>query len=528
MVNTNTSKSAQISSTQTSPELKPVVWGSTDVGREREGNEDSIYPQSDGHGLKYSPKAETVNRKGYLLIVADGIGGAQAGSEASQWAIRRAVENYYELPGVNIGEDLRAAIIHANASLHQYMQSTNTPDAGCTMSAAIIHNNMLYVANVGDSRVYLIRNGQLYQLTRDHTLTQQKIDQGLIDPAMADSDASRSVLTRSLGALPNVQVDLFSPTPLEPGDQVMLCSDGLYDMVDNEEIARLTQNGTPAKIAKRLITSANRRGGLDNISVIIARIPGKPVKAIAPSPESSNKFSALVGSLAVWQRITVLVLALLTIVVFGLMGWTLGKSLIDRNDKVDISITITTTLTVEVNPPADTVPTSTLTPTPQSESSNKATSTIQPTSQNTTPTQQPTITQKAPPAGVGDRDGDTIPDSTDACPTEVGPVEFNGCPDSDGDGIPDPEDECPTEGLATKPEDRQKPLINGCLDTDQDGFLNFLDVCPSIWAPAGTDGCPIADGGNSGGGEECTGEKPVCEGTLVCSEGTWKCLVVNE
>lgn len=525
MANTNTSKSAINQTPQPSMEQKPTVWGGTDVGREREGNEDSIFPQSDGHGLKYTPKEDTLTRKGYLLVVADGIGGAQAGSEASQWAIRRAVENYYELPGINLGEDLRTAIAHANASLHQYMQSTNTPDAGCTMSASIIHNNLLYVANVGDSRVYLIRNGQIYQLTRDHTLTQQKIDQGIIDPAIADSDASRSVLTRSLGALPNVQVDLFSPTPLEPGDQVLLCSDGLYDMVENEEIARLAQGATPKKAVQRLIKTANRRGGLDNVSVIIARMAGKSITSTAPAPKTGNKLRALVGNLAVWQRITVLVLALLTFVVCGLIGWTMGKSMLTRTDALDSNLTITTTALVTVeDSPADTI----LTATPQGESAVKTTSTPQPTIQNTTSTPEPTITLKAPSAPGSDSDGDHVLGSNDACPNDAGPAEFDGCPDSDGDGVPDPDDECPTEGLASKAEDRNKPFIRGCLDTDQDGFPNISDVCPSTWAAADTDGCPVADGGNSGGGEECTGDQPACEGTIVCTNGEWKCLVVNE
>ena len=391
---------------------------------------------------------------------------------------------------MNLGEDLRAAIVHANASLYQYMQSTDTPDAGCTLSAAIIHNNILYVANVGDSRVYLIRNRQLYQLTRDHTLTQQKIDQGLIEPEMANADASRSVLTRSLGALPTVQVDLFSPMSLEPGDQVLLCSDGLFDMVINEEIARLAQRGTPKKAVQRLIKIANRQGGLDNISVIIARLPGKSTIASTQSSNSKTKLSALLSSLAVWQRLTITMLALLTVVICGLMGWTVGKSIINKPDALGADPTITITPTVVENTPVNAAPTATLTQTPQSAAPEKVTSTPQATTQITTTTQELTPTSQPPVVVNNDRDGDQVPDSTDTCPDQIGSAEFDGCPDSDNDGIPDPDDDCPTEGLASKPEDREKPLIHGCLDTDQDGFPNSSDVCPEIWAGTETNGCP--------------------------------------
>ncbi len=489
MTQANPQESAGSHIRQLTPDQKPVIWGGTNVGREREGNEDAIFPQSDGHGLKYRPNEETLTRKGYLLVVADGIGGAQAGSEASQWAIRRVVENYYELPGGDLGEDLRTAIAHANSSLNQYMASTNTPDAGCTMSASVIHNNHLYVANVGDSRVYLIRQGQIYQLTRDHTLTQQKIDQGLIDPAMADSDASRSVLTRSLGASQTVQVDLFSPTSLQPGDRVLLCSDGLYDMVENEQIAYLAQGGAPQKVVQRLIKTANRQGGLDNISVIIAQIPGRA----SPSTGGDNKFRVLISKLAVWQRVTVLLLALLTFIVCGLIGWTLSQSVLSRNKDQDPGQAVTATVTMVEKQTAE----ATSTATPQIQPTMKATSTAQPT-QDIASTPEPTMTLQAAISSGGDRDNDQVLDIKDACPDVAGLAAFDGCPDSDGDGVPDPDDECPTEGLASKAEDQDKPFIRGCLDTDQDGFPNTSDACPSTWAAANTDGCPVAEEGESG------------------------------
>ena len=257
----------------TAPPLDIQVWGATDVGREREGNEDSIFPNSAGETI-YTPKPETLERNGHLMIVADGVGGAQAGSEASQWAIRRAVEFYYEQPGRDIGEELRNAVTHANNSLTQYLQSTGVRESGCTMSAAVIHNNMLYVANVGDSRVYHLRDGQMYQITVDHTLTQQKIKLGHIRPEDAEMDPDRNVLTRSLGSMMAVPVDLFTPIPLEPGDRVLVCSDGLTDMLSNDEIRKIALSGSPKRATQKLIAAANRNGGLDNISVVLAQTGG--------------------------------------------------------------------------------------------------------------------------------------------------------------------------------------------------------------------------------------------------------------
>jgi len=271
------------------------VWGATDKGRQREGNEDTIYPSAD----MFTPNEQSVARRGRLLIVADGVGGAKAGAEASRWAVRVAVERYYDLTGPSLGNDLRTAIEMANASLYQYLQSTGVHNAGCTMAAALIHNNLLYVANVGDSRVYLIRNGQITQLTRDHTLVQQKLDQGLIRPEQAALDPDSNVLTRSLGSSPTVRVDLFDPLPLVAGDVVLVCSDGLTDMVAAEQIPSLVGNAPLTKAARRLIDAANRQGGVDNISVVLARVGGRPAAArvaARPAPaRPAKKTPLLVG-----------------------------------------------------------------------------------------------------------------------------------------------------------------------------------------------------------------------------------------
>jgi protein phosphatase len=251
------------------------IWGATNKGCVREGNEDAVYPHSGAGTFAWQPGPEQLAQRGQLLIVADGVGGARAGREASHWAIRVAAERYYDLPGPSLWKNLCTAIESANFSLYRYLQEVSTPGASSTMVAAVIHGDVLRVTNVGDSRAYLLQDGQITQLTRDHTLTQRKIDQRLIRPEQAELDSDRSVLTRSLGIAPTVQVDLSPSLQLISGDVVLLCSDGLTDMLSDAEITRLVDGNTPKRAVQRLISTANERGGFDNISVVVARFGEK-------------------------------------------------------------------------------------------------------------------------------------------------------------------------------------------------------------------------------------------------------------
>ncbi len=223
--------------------------------------------------------------------MADGVGGAQAGSEASRWVRRVVVERYYDSPDPNPASALHSVIVQANAALYQYLQSTGIQEAGSTVVAAVIHQNVLYVAHVGDSRAYLFRNGQVRRLTQDHTLTQLKLLRGLITLEQAAMDPDQGVLVRSMGAAPTVEVDVAQPVSLASGDVVLLCSDGLSDVVGDEEMADVVhRHPDPQRAARELVKLANRRGGPDNISIAIARVGGKgatvpsaaPRKAAAP------------------------------------------------------------------------------------------------------------------------------------------------------------------------------------------------------------------------------------------------------
>ena len=386
-----------------------AVWGATDKGRQREGNEDAVYPHSGSDTFPFEPGQGHLTQKGQLLVIADGVGGARAGSEASRWAIRVAVERYYDLPGPDLGADLRTSIEKANASLYQYLQSTGVREAGCTMAAAVIHGRILHVANVGDSRVYLLRNGQITQLTRDHTLTQQKIDHGLIRPEQAKMDPDSNVLTRSLGARQAVQVDLFPPLQLAPGDVVLLCSDGLTDMLDDAKVARLVGNSSPKRAAQRLIAAANKRGGFDNISVTIARVGGG-------QPQAGGGLLKNIGRMSSRQRGVAMGLAALVVVVLcGLIGWTMREApkeppaptptpIPATTVEIEAMATPTPTVVPTTEQPTDTVPPGD--PTSTARPTVTLTNTPRPPAATYTLTPSPEPTESPTPTPGGEDSGD--------------------------------------------------------------------------------------------------------------------------
>jgi protein phosphatase len=455
------------SASQTATPLPLEVWGATDKGRQREGNEDSIYPHSAAESTAFKPNAERLAQKGQLLLVADGVGGARAGAEASQWAVRVAVERYYDLPSSDLSADLQAAIEVANVSLYQYLQSTGTQEAGCTMAAAVVHRNMLYVANVGDSRVYVIRKGQIAQQTRDHTLTQQKVDHQIIGAEDAKNDPDQHVLVRSLGAAETVRVDVFPPLQLFDGDVALVCSDGLTDMLEDAEIVRTLGNGPVKRAAQRLIDAANKRGGVDNISVVLARV-GQRTSGGGGLLEGLRGLVDSIRGMALWQKLFLLAGGALVVVAFCVM-LALGWWMYDRGrgkatpTPTPLSTEEATTAPVETRAPTDTSQ-----PTPTERGP------VPPTS-----TPLPTFTPS--PTPIPDRDGDGVFDFRDECP-EVYGTHPNGCPDRDGDGSDDRYDKCPDQpGL---------PEMEGCPDSDGDGLHDEIDQCPNEPGPLENGGCP--------------------------------------
>ncbi|MCC7355569.1 MAG: serine/threonine-protein phosphatase [Anaerolineae bacterium] len=269
----------------------PDIGAASDTGRQRPGNEDSwgaVSGPVDARG----PDQEDLASKGYLLAVADGMGGHAAGETASRQAIATLFAVYYADDDGDRSGSLARAVQEANVTV--YRHSTEDPrlaGMGSTLVAAIILGNRLLVAHVGDSRAYLLSQEGLHLLTQDHTWVADAQRQGLITTAEAEAHERRHVLTRSLGQQPDVAPDL-AVVSLAPGDMVLLCSDGLTNVVREEELGQAAGSLPPQEAAQQLVSLANQRGSPDNVTVIVARMPGQAPEESAP-PQVVRPLSVL-------------------------------------------------------------------------------------------------------------------------------------------------------------------------------------------------------------------------------------------
>ncbi|MCL6649425.1 MAG: Stp1/IreP family PP2C-type Ser/Thr phosphatase [Chloroflexi bacterium] len=244
------------------------VWVSaaTDVGRVRSQNEDSF-------GYRIPDDPDLTARKGALLLVCDGMGGHAAGEVASQLAVETILEHYYQHASDEPPVALRDAFALANARI--FAQANARPEhrgMGTTCVAAVLRGDQLTIAHVGDSRAYLLRGETLTRLTRDHSLVEEWVARGVLSADQAEQHPMANVITRALGHLPQVQLEL-QQQHLQPGDQLLLCSDGLSGRLAEATI-RETLLRTPDldTAVATLIHLANEAGGTDNISVIVARL----------------------------------------------------------------------------------------------------------------------------------------------------------------------------------------------------------------------------------------------------------------
>ena len=228
--------------------------GDTDIGQARPANEDAILV------------GETV------FVVADGMGGAAGGHLASS----TTVETFQALDGARFGnaeeaaEAMRKVILEANRAVRENAQQDSRLEGmGTTVTGVMLNGADLYVGHVGDSRAYLLRGDRLRQLTHDHSLVQQLIDMGRLTEEEAEDHPQAAIITRAVGLSAEVDVDVDTLQP-EPGDRLLLCSDGLTRVVGDEEIGEhLAELREPADATRTLIDLANERGGPDNISVVV-------------------------------------------------------------------------------------------------------------------------------------------------------------------------------------------------------------------------------------------------------------------
>jgi PPM family protein phosphatase len=234
-------------------------FAATDLGRFREGNEDAHYCGS------------------VLFAVADGLGGHRAGEVASATAIEAIAE--FDQPPPDHPDEARHVLAEAVEAANRAVIEKAASDPAysgmaTTLTVALLHQDQLSIAHVGDSRAYLQRDGEpLRQLTDDHTVVAQLVRQQRLSPDEAAVHPFRSVLVTAVGLEPDPQVDLLRPIDLRPGDQVLLCSDGLTEPVTDEVIAELlAANDDGDATCRALIDAANQAGGPDNITVVLLRV----------------------------------------------------------------------------------------------------------------------------------------------------------------------------------------------------------------------------------------------------------------
>ena len=238
----------------------------TDAGCIRETNEDSV---------KYFRPTDAAQfaSKGVIAIVADGMGGHSAGEVASGIATEVIKNVYYETEK-DATESLRDALSAANHEIHKAALADKALEGmGTTCAALVLQNGSAHCAYVGDTRIYLIRGGEIYVMTEDHSAVMEMVHMGILTLEQARHHEDKNVIIRALGSQPEVEVSVWSePFPVREGDTYLLCSDGLSDLVSDDDIKQAVLAGDAHSSSQSLIALAKERGGYDNVTVGILSI----------------------------------------------------------------------------------------------------------------------------------------------------------------------------------------------------------------------------------------------------------------
>lgn len=282
--------------------IEVAVWGRTDPGRRRPENQDSFLivefsGEAGREGFLLRPHGRapgaargrefTLGPRGALLLVADGMGGAAGGALASRTAVervRQVMGNGWLRERQRIPREFAAYLVRAleeaNRTLHTLAsEQPELTGMGTTATAAGILDDFLFLAQVGDSRAYLVRNGRARQLTRDQSVVQELLDAGAMTEDEAERSAQRHVILQALGAAAKVEVDL-TYQQLRDGDTILVCSDGLSRVLSPEELAASVERfPDPPSLCEAFIELANSRDSPDNVTVLVARVGGPGLNA---------------------------------------------------------------------------------------------------------------------------------------------------------------------------------------------------------------------------------------------------------
>lgn len=250
--------------------MRPSVGAASDVGRVRDGNEDSYLLQEP------------------YFAVADGMGGHLAGDVASRLAVQTISEHTSD-PSTATPDGLERTVKDANAAIHRKAsQDPSLHGMGTTCTLVLVDDSTLHIAHVGDSRAYRLRGDEITLLTEDHTLVGRMVKEGRLQPEEAERHPQRSIITRALGVDDEVEVDLLEER-VEEGDRFLICSDGLTSMIDADAIREiLRDNDDPQTAVDALIAAANEAGGEDNITAVVLAFDGKAGERAAPATHDAT------------------------------------------------------------------------------------------------------------------------------------------------------------------------------------------------------------------------------------------------
>ena len=249
-------------------------------GNVRENNED--------FAAFFEPtKPEDLLASGCLYIVADGVGGSAQGERASKYAAEKVLYEYYRQTEDDPGQRLRKVMAWANRDLFNYAESAGIYQRiATTLVAVVIRNGEMIIANVGDSRAYLLRDNEAVQLTTDHTMVNEMVKSGAMSEEEARESLDTGIITRSLGGRAEVLVDVFKPIALQTGDRLLLCTDGLTRYTSPKDLISLTEDKSPEQAAENLVDLAINAGGVDNITVLIIDLESGSDRSTIPLTES--------------------------------------------------------------------------------------------------------------------------------------------------------------------------------------------------------------------------------------------------
>jgi len=315
----------------------------SDPGQKRANNEDAVG--------SFEPKdARQLKQSGRLYIVADGLGGHQMGEQASRLVVDSLLKFYYEAPAIPPEKRLRDIIQQVHEKLIAARRNLASGEKmATTVVAAVVRNDTLQVAHVGDSRAYLLRDGELHQITRDHSFVGEMMRAGALTEKEAMQSPYRNRLTRSVGGSDGaLEVDVTPPIPLRPGDLLLLCTDGLTQYATRQDLLAYVARGSAKSIVERLVRFANARGGSDNITVSVIKYGKKP---------------ALRAALPSWKTLAAVGTGALMLFLFAFLGLRFaGRLAVAAATSTPTMLpTPTLTLTLEPTQTATPFPTPTLT-----------------------------------------------------------------------------------------------------------------------------------------------------------------------